>query len=35
MNVVELRSERELRNAWPVIRELRGHLDEAQWLTTR
>jgi GNAT superfamily N-acetyltransferase len=32
LNVVELRTPDELRRAWPVMRELRGHLDEARWL---
>ncbi|HEV2754855.1 MAG TPA: GNAT family N-acetyltransferase [Actinomycetota bacterium] len=32
MNVVELRTREELRTAWPVMRELRGHLTEDQWL---
>ncbi len=28
MKISELRAEAELRAAWPVMRELRGHLDE-------
>lgn len=32
MRVVELRGRDELRRAWPVMRELRGHLSEERWL---
>lgn len=32
MKVVELTGRDELRRAWPVIRELRDHLDERRWL---
>jgi GNAT superfamily N-acetyltransferase len=32
MEIVELRSEIELREAFPVMRELRTHLDEARYL---
>ncbi len=32
MRVVELQGEAELRRAWPVMRELRGHLPEERWL---
>lgn len=32
MRIVELRGEAELRRAWPVMRELRGHLSEERWL---
>lgn len=32
MNVVELRGEDDFRKAWPVMRELRGHLSEDRWL---
>ena len=32
MKVVELRGRDELRRAWPVMRELRGHLSEERWL---
>lgn len=32
MRIAELTSGAELRAAWPVMRELRGHLDEEQWL---
>jgi GNAT superfamily N-acetyltransferase len=32
MQVVELRTREEWRRAWPVMRELRGHLDEERWL---
>ncbi|MFN2586514.1 MAG: GNAT family N-acetyltransferase [Actinomycetota bacterium] len=32
MKVVELRSRAELGRAWPVMRELRDHLDEERWL---
>lgn len=32
MKVVELKGEAELRRAWPVMRELRGHLSEKRWL---
>lgn len=32
MTIVELRSQGELRRAWPVIRQLRGHLTESRWL---
>lgn len=32
MTIVELHGRDELRRAWPVMRELRGHLDEERWL---
>jgi GNAT superfamily N-acetyltransferase len=32
MKIAELTAEAELRAAWPVMRELRGHLDEEEWL---
>ena len=32
MNVVELRTREEWRTAWPVMRELRDHVDEQRWL---
>lgn len=32
MRVVELRGRADLRRAWPVMRELRGHLSEERWL---
>ncbi|MDQ3953080.1 MAG: GNAT family N-acetyltransferase, partial [Actinomycetota bacterium] len=32
MKVVELAGHDELRRAWPVMRELRGHLSEERWL---
>ena len=32
MKVVELRTPEEWRRAWPVMRQLRGHLDVERWL---
>lgn len=32
MKVVELGTRDEWRGAWPVMQELRGHLDEERWL---
>ena len=32
MKIAELSGDDELRPAWPVMRELRGHLGEEQWL---
>lgn len=32
MKIVELTTREEWRRAWPVMRELRGHLDEERWL---
>jgi GNAT superfamily N-acetyltransferase len=32
LKIVELRGRDDLRRVWPVMRELRGHLDEARWL---
>jgi GNAT superfamily N-acetyltransferase len=32
VKVVELHGAADFRRAWPVMRELRGHLDEARWL---
>lgn len=32
MKVVELSGRDDLRRAWPVMRELRGHLSEERWL---
>ena len=33
MKYVELRTENELRTAWPVMSQLRDQLDEERWLT--
>lgn len=33
MKVVELGTRDEYRRAWPVMRELRDHLDEAAWMS--
>ena len=32
MSVVELNGRGDFRRAWPVMRELRGHLSEDRWL---
>lgn len=32
MNVVELVGREDFRRAWPVMRELRDHLDEQRWI---
>lgn len=32
MKIVELEGPEDLRRAWPVMRELRGHLSEERWL---
>ncbi|HEX2196510.1 MAG TPA: GNAT family N-acetyltransferase [Actinomycetota bacterium] len=32
MRIVELSGRDDLRRAWPVMRELRGHLSEERWL---
>lgn len=32
MKVVELQGPEDFRRAWPVMRELRGHLSEQRWL---
>lgn len=32
MKVLELHGGDDLRRAWPVMQELRGHLDEARWV---
>lgn len=32
MTIVELKTPEDLRRAWPVMRELRGHLSEERWL---